>query len=208
VPSFLLSLWRSILSRWWRLTIPLRVRALGISADDSARYYGMPIISLVSGSSIHVGKAVVLCSDSRFTALGVSRPVVLRTTRAGASVRIGDNSGLSGSVICAAQSIIVGRDCLIGADVMIVDNDFHSIKADGRRGNNQEEDIAVSPVVIEDNVFIGARAIVLKGVRIGCNSVIGAGSVVVSSIPANCIAAGNPARVLRQIPASTRDVRS
>jgi acetyltransferase-like isoleucine patch superfamily enzyme len=116
-----------------------------------------------------------------------------------AQIEIGSDTGISGGVICAALSVKIGKECLLGADVMIVDNDFHPINADGRRYNRNLANVAAAPVVVGDNVFIGARSIVLKGVSIGSNSVIGAGSVVVGNIPSGVIAAGVPARVIREI---------
>ena len=176
------------------------LRRLGVDVADDARFYGSPIVTMASGSRISIGRAAILTSDSEFTALGVSRPCILRTLRPGAVITIGAESGLSGTVVCAAQSVTIGRECLMGADVLIADTDFHPLKAKNRRHSDVVEDIATAPVVIEDNVFIGARSMVLKGVRIGTNSVIGAGSVVLSDIPANVIAAGVPARVLRPLP--------
>jgi acetyltransferase-like isoleucine patch superfamily enzyme len=116
-----------------------------------------------------------------------------------ASIEIGDDVGISGTTICAAVSIRVGNRCLLGADTMIFDTDFHPLSPDGRRYARPEWKEISSPVVIEDDVFLGARTIVMKGVTIGTGSVIGAGSVVTKSIPAGVVAAGNPAKVIRQI---------
>ena len=89
----------------------------------------------------------------------------------------------------------IGSRCLIGDAVLIMDSDFHNLSATGRHHLPAE----TSPVVLEDNVFIGSRVIILKGVTIGKDSVIGAGSVVVRSIPPGVIAAGNPAKVIRPL---------
>jgi acetyltransferase-like isoleucine patch superfamily enzyme len=122
----------------------------------------------------------------------------------GAEIQIGDDTGMSGTTVCAMTSVIIGRGCLIGADVMIVDTDFHPIAPEGRRYS--AEGVTSAPVRIGDNVFIGARTIVLKGVTIGDNTVIGAGSVVTKNLPANVVAAGNPARVLGPLPAERSGV--
>lgn len=189
----------AVLKRWWRLTVPWRLRRRGVYANQGAIFYGMPIVSTVAGSTIFIGERTVLASHSFFTALGVSRPCILRTTRAGARIAIGADTGISGVTICAATSVTIGKDCLIGADVMIVDNDFHPIDPMGRRYSKDHKRIQSSPVTVGDNVFVGTRSVVLKGVTIGDNSVIGAGSVVVSDVPANSIAVGSPARVVRRI---------
>lgn len=101
---------------------------------------------------------------------------------------------MSGCTICAAQRVTIGDGCLLGADVFIADTDFHPVEPEDRR--RRTDGVRMAPVEIGDNVFIGARAMVLKGVRIGDNAVVGAGSVVTTDVPANAIAAGVPAHVV------------
>lgn len=175
------------------------LRRKGVRLGNGVGLNGMPIVTLAKKSVIELGNNVVLCSESRSTDLGVSRPVILRTLRSGAHISIGNNSGLSGTVICAAVEIVIGAECLFGANVTIVDTDFHAIKPQGRRFNNNPADIAVSPVYISDNVFVGAGAMILKGVSIGRNSVVGAGSVVTRDVPENVVVAGNPAQIIKWI---------
>jgi acetyltransferase-like isoleucine patch superfamily enzyme len=91
------------------------------------------------------------------------------------------------------MSIDIGRNCAISWDCEILDTDIHTVVLkDGTCSGP-------SPVVIEDNVWLGTRSIVLKGVRIGEGAVIGAGSVVTQDIPPHCLAVGNPARPVRSI---------
>lgn len=174
------------------------VRA-GVKVGARIQLYGMPIVSMSGGSEIVIGGDCVLCSRSDMTDLGVNHPIILRTLRSGACIAIGDHTGISGGSICAATRIEIGSECLLGANVTISDTDFHPVTPVGRRYNIDWKDIAAAPVIIEDNVFIGTGAVILKGVRIGKNSVIGAGAVVTKSIPANSIAAGNPAKVIRSV---------
>lgn len=185
---------------WWRVVTPFLVRRAGVTVNEGVEFYGQPIISLTPASRISIGEDATLCSDSRFTDLGINHPVVLRTLRPNATISIGNDTGLSGSSICAAISVTIGSNCLFGANVTVTDTDFHAMRAANRRHNNRHEDIGSAPVYIGDNVFLGTGAIVLKGVTIGENSVIGAGSVVTKNIPANSIAAGNPARVIAALP--------
>ena len=107
---------------------------------------------------------------------------------AGGLLDIGDgvfiNSGVS---ISACKSVTIGSNCQIGPRVLIMDNDFH-VAGDPLRHPQS------SPVVIEDHVWIGAGAIVLKGVRIGRRASIGAGSVVTRDVAADSVVAGAPAR--------------
>jgi acetyltransferase-like isoleucine patch superfamily enzyme len=192
-------IWLKLLKEWWQLYVPFRLRAIGVVLGNDVRFYGMPIVRMTKGSSIRIGDRAVLCSDSRFTDLGVNHAVVLRTLRADAQIVIGNDSGISGGSLCAAISIELGKECLLGANVTIADTDFHAIKPEGRRFNNSPQDIASAPVRIEDNVFIGTGATVLKGVCVGRNSVIGAMSVVSKSVGPNAIWAGAPARLIREI---------
>jgi acetyltransferase-like isoleucine patch superfamily enzyme len=184
---------------YWAIASRVIFWMQGISLVGPVECLGLPVLRLSPDSKIILGAGVTLCSDSKHTALGVSHPVVLRTLLPGAIIFIGDDSGLSGTTICAAHSVRIGRRCLIGADVMIVDTDFHPLAMDERHSKGPS--VARSrPVEIEDDVFIGARAIILKGVRVGRGSVIGAGSVVTSDVPAGVVAAGNPARLISTIP--------
>ncbi len=111
----------------------------------------------------------------------------------GAKLSIGEGTFLNyGVSISAHQEVSVGKNCLIGNYVNVMDSDYHDLVDHRLPGK-------CSPVIIEDDVWLGTRAIVLKGVRIGRSAVVGAGSVVTSDIPANCLAFGVPARVVRQI---------
>lgn len=158
---------------------------------------GAPVIEVSPGSVVSFGKDVVLISNNLAT-LGVNHPVVLRTLRPGARITLGDRVGMSGGTICAAQLVQIGDDTKIGANVVIVDTDFHSLNPD-QRSDETYCTIGASDVVIGRRVFIGMNSIILKGVRIGDNSAIGAGSVVTNSIPPDSIAAGNPCRVIRKL---------
>lgn len=181
---------------WWNLAVIPAMRRAGVEVGDKVQLQGWPIVSLAAGSRIAIGARCVLCSDGQATALGINHPVVLRTLRAGAEIVIGEDTGMSGGSICAAASVRIGAGCLLGANVTLADTDFHAVNAPNRRYNKNHDEIAFAPIVIEDNVFIGTGALVLKGVTIGKNSVIGAGAVVTRNVPQNAIAAGNPAKVI------------
>ena len=112
-----------------------------------------------------------------------------------ASLTIGDNTYINyGTSIAAAESVAIGKDCLIGTYVMIVDNDFHRLEPERRF-----EPPDPAPTTLEDNVWIGGHSLVLKGVTIGENSVIAAGSVVTRDVPPNVVYGGNPAKHLRDL---------
>jgi acetyltransferase-like isoleucine patch superfamily enzyme len=112
-------------------------------------------------------------------------------------IEIGKNSYLSQEVIINSRhSIQIGKNVLIGHQVIMMDYDAHTIiYHDSQQQNNQSD--RVKRIIIGDNVWIGARVTILKGVTIGDGSIIGANSCVISDIPPNTIAVGNPAKIVR-----------
>lgn len=103
------------------------------------------------------------------------------------------------SVLCAREDIRIGTDCLIAEHVTIRDQDHRF----GPGLVTAQAGFTTAPVTIGNNVWVGAKATITKGVRIGDNAVIGANSVVTRDIPANCVALGIPARVARMIEPET-----
>jgi carbonic anhydrase/acetyltransferase-like protein (isoleucine patch superfamily) len=174
-------------------------RRQGMILGRGIVWSGAPILSITPRSTIQIGERCVICSRSRQTALGVNHPVVLRTLRPGAKLIIGQKVRMSGTTICAAARVIIGDQCVIGANVTIVDTDFHSLGPEWRSTSEDGLRALVSPVNIGNNVFIGGGSYILKGVTIGEGAVIGAGSVVTKNVPPNVIAAGNPAKVIKPV---------
>lgn len=97
----------------------------------------------------------------------------------------------------------IGNNVKIGGNVLIIDTDSHPIDFLLRREpphfESVQSAIKSSPIIIDDDVWIGANCTILKGVTIGARSIIGAGSVVTKDIPADCIAAGNPAKIIKRL---------
>jgi acetyltransferase-like isoleucine patch superfamily enzyme len=116
----------------------------------------------------------------------------------GALIRIGSNVGISGITISASTEIVIWNNVLICSGNLITDSDAYPLDSKARI-QNLPNATKQSPVEIADDVFIGARSIILKGVRIGKGSIVGAGSVVSVDVPPYCIVAGNPARIIRTI---------
>ena len=119
-----------------------------------------------------------------------------------ARLEIGDHSGFSSISIYCSQDIRIGAHVNCGGNVCIWDTDFHPLDHAERRIHNTDK-INSAPIVIGDDVFIGANSIVLKGVSIGDRSIIGAGSVVSKNIPTDEIWAGNPIKFIKRINADT-----
>lgn len=169
----------------------------GIRWGRGWRIWGMPIIQRYGGSQISIGDGAYLRSWPSTNPLVPNHPVVLATRSASARIVIGDNVGMTGATIVAAELIQIGDRVQIGANTTIVDTDFHPLDAAQRQVDFQAGKHA--PVVIEEDVFIGMNSLVLKGVRIGAGAAIGAGSVVTKDVPARAVAAGNPAKVIRML---------
>jgi acetyltransferase-like isoleucine patch superfamily enzyme len=113
-----------------------------------------------------------------------------------AKISIGDNVGFSGTTIQCYQEITIGDWCNI-ADAYLVDSPSHPLSKDRRFVD--PGDVSAAPVKIEENVWISTRVVIGHGVRIGKNSVVGACSLVRSSIPADSFYAGNPAKFIKTI---------
>jgi len=115
-----------------------------------------------------------------------------------ASIQIGNNTIISGACVHSRKGISIGDNCLIGAGAIIIDNNSHSISVDPSIRHSRQ-DIDESEILIGNNVWIGFRSLVMKGVNIGDNSIVAAGSVVTKDIPPNTIVGGNPARHVKTI---------
>lgn len=120
-------------------------------------------------------------------------------------ISVGNRVGMSSPCIWIHERLTIGNNVNIGGNCMILDTDAHQLNHLARRGemsadkNDITATVQTAPVTIEDDVWIGANCQILKGVTIGARTVIGAGSVVTKSIPADSIAAGNPCKVIRSL---------
>jgi acetyltransferase-like isoleucine patch superfamily enzyme len=108
----------------------------------------------------------------------------------GSQLTLGSGFMNNGASIACFQSITIGADAAIGPDVSIRDSDSHFISGAGEN---------TMPIVIGDHVWIGARVIILKGVRIGDGAVIAAGAIVTRDVEPNMLVAGSPARPIRHV---------
>ncbi|MEW6285003.1 MAG: acyltransferase [Chloroflexota bacterium] len=168
----------------------------GIAWGKGWRLHGLPVIQKHRQSQMRFGDRLALRSTLRSNPLGANHAVILCTWQAGSLLQIGDDFSMTGGSICASKQIVIGDRVTVGANSIIVDSDFHPLQPDLRL--DQPQGGSTSPILIEDDVFIGMNCLILKGVTIGRGSVIGAGSVVTADIPPGVVAAGNPARVLRE----------
>jgi len=167
----------------------------GVKLGRDCRFWGITLLVRHPDSLIKINSSCRFRSSPSSNLIGVPKKCTLSTHSAGATIIIGERCGFTGTAIGAFSSIVIGNDVLCGSNTLITDFDWHNVNPQTR---NMPIEIS-RPVVIEDNVFIGYGSTILKGVHIGKNSVIGANSVVSGNIPANVIASGNPARVVKSL---------
>ena len=162
----------------------------GVVVGKDVVFKGRSLFQLVENSSITIGDRCrfnsLLCTNP----VGINHRCMISTMRKGANINIGNNCGFSGVSITAFDNITIGEGVRVGANCVIMDGDFH---LDDPRTSSP------APITIKDNVWLGYGVVVMKGVTIGENSVIGVNSIVTKDVPANVIAAGNPCKVIRSI---------
>lgn len=161
-----------------------------INARFPIWFMGFPYIVKVNGGTIRIGKKCRFISVKCGNLIGINHRCILSTHSPMATLEIGEKCGFSGVSIGCFESIKIGNNVRCGANSVITDADWHL--DDSRAGSPK-------PVIVHDNVWLGYGVVVLKGVEIGEDSIIGAGSIVTSSIPPGVIAAGNPCKVIRSI---------
>lgn len=153
---------------------------------------------------LKLGEGCVVTGGAFINCLGCLRGACIQVEN-GATLQIGRMSGMSNVSIWVRDKVIIGDYVTIGAETIINDSNSHCINYLERRGERkkgivtQELNIKRAPIYIEDDVFIGARSIICKGVRIGARSVVAAGSVVVKDIPSDEVWGGNPCKFLRKL---------
>jgi acetyltransferase-like isoleucine patch superfamily enzyme len=166
----------------------------GVRLLGPVQFVGRPIITVFPDSRVELGGGVRLNSARRANPLGCFQPCVLRTLRPGAHMRLGDRVGLSSAAVCAALEVEIGEGTLLGAGAIVMDTDFH--QPAGEWDWNDDFAAGARPVRIGKGVFVGTRAIVLKGVTIGDRARVGAGAVVTRDVPPGGVVVGNPARLI------------
>jgi len=177
---------------FWTIYNSLQLRYFWkIEIGKKTSFNGKLVFWKYPKSKIKIGENCMFISNPNSRNLvGINRPCIMITQNEHAEILIGKNCGFSGTVINSMDSVIIGANVKCGANTQIMDSDWHP--EDSRSGIPKS-------IKIEDNVWLGINVVVLKGVTIGENTVIGANSVVTKSLPANVIAAGNPCRVIKSL---------
>jgi len=177
----------------------LKFKIKGVSFGEKLNIYTKIFLVKGENSVIKIGRNFTFSSGECINPLcrNINGCIVANS---GASISIGDNVGMSSPCIWAHCAINIGNNVNIGGDSILMDSDAHSLNYMDRRVPALDQaKKRNAPIIIEDDVLIGTRCIILKGVTIGARSVIGSGSVVTKSIPADSVAVGNPAKIIRSI---------
>lgn len=189
----LLDLWDGI----WNLAT---LRRKHVAYDRSLRIHGR--IGIYGRGRIRIGKNVLVnARESANPGMGGNGRTVFAVPTG--ELVIGDNVGMSGVSIFCGERVTIGSRVLLGGGVKIMDSDAHSLDYE-KRGRGASDVPVTGAVVIGDDVFVGAHAMILKGVHIGEKAIIGAGSVVTRDVPAWEIWAGNPAGKIGTAPGKER----
>ena len=159
-------------------------------------YNAIPKLQINRLGSVRIGNNVVFNSFTDHSWNSCCKLIVL----ANAELCIGDNSGFNGVMVFCSNRVVVKDNVKIGGGTRISDSNHHSLDYILRRDSKRDGQFAKNaPVVIGNDVFIGANCYIGKGVSIGDRSIVAAGSVVVKSIPSDEIWGGNPAMFIRKL---------
>lgn len=184
--------------KYYKLRTPFLAWLNGVSHGNGVLFQGKMIIKTRTKNEIVLGEHVVLNSECGTNLVGLVNPTIL-DTRLGGHIEIGNKTGMSAVVISSKSLVKIGARCKIGGNVRIFDHDFHSVDAKIRCTSADRLHIKTAPVTIEDDVFVGTNAVILKGTKIGARSIVAAGSVVFGlQIPPDSLVKGNPAEIIKR----------
>lgn len=168
----------------------------GIEHGVNPFFAGPVFVRTLRRGEIRLGNRVRFLSKKSLNPLCAS-PTTLDAR--GGLIIVGDETGMSSVVLSSRSSITIGKRCLIGANTQIYDHNFHALKPDDRRDPHRRTNIKSSPVVIEDECFVGANCIILRGSCIGSGTIVSAGSVVFGlNVPPHSLVRGNPAVIVER----------
>ena len=179
---------------WARMVL----RSYGVEFGPGLKLGSAPVIRRNRTGRIRLGRNVSIANEMAENPAGIPHRTALCACMPGSELLIGDDVGISGAIIYAWRRIEIGDRVLLGAGATIYDSDFHPLEVEARN-RFDESKVGIAPVRIESDVWLGARAMVLKGVTVGQGSVVAAGAVVTSDVPPGSIVGGVPARVIGRI---------
>ncbi|RPI98939.1 MAG: hypothetical protein EHM39_07365, partial [Chloroflexi bacterium] len=161
---------------WARMVL----RSYGVEFGPGLRLGSPPVIRRHKTGRILLGRNVSIANELAENPAGIAHRTVLCACLPESELLIGNEVGISGAVIYAWRKIEIGDRVMLGAGAVIYDSDFHPLQAEARNRFDDSK-VGIAPVRIESDVWVGARAMVLKGVTIGRGSVVAAGAVVTAN---------------------------
>lgn len=181
------------------IVVFLKLKLNNVKFHSDFKSHGIPIIHVaLKAKKFIIGRNFVMNNGLYNNMIGRQQVCFFIVEKQGELI-IGNNVGISATAIVCTQQIIIEDNVRIGGGTVIYDTDFHSLNYHERIIKPEiRENIKTAPVLIKENVFIGANCTILKGVTIGANSIVGACSVVTKNIPDNEIWGGNPARYIKK----------
>jgi acetyltransferase-like isoleucine patch superfamily enzyme len=169
----------------------------GATFRKNLKVRGLIKVIVTRKGTLSIGESLSINSGNNYNIIGRQQ---INTFWVDGELIIGNNVGMSSSAIICKHKIVIGNNVTIGGNTVIYDTDFHNLDPLVRNNKELDKETAVKlPVIIHDNVFIGAHTSILKGLTIGENSIIGACSLISKSIPPNEIWAGNPAKFIKKL---------
>lgn len=159
---------------------------------------GVPFISVARRGYCSIGEGLKMNNRISGNPIGPNRKCIIFVDN-DAELIIGNHVGLSQCALVSTCHLLIEDHVKIGGGTSVFTSDFHALNPQERAGTSDHAKRKNAPVHIKRNAFIGANCLVLKGVTIGENSIIGAGSVVTKSVPDNELWAGNPAKFIRSL---------
>ena len=198
-----LDLFQRIANKYWLYINPLKFKNAGVRMGSNAVLRNRIYLKKRGNSVMEMGNHVVISSGDGINPLcrNICAEIFVDD---GARLSIGSQTGMSSPTIWCQHEITIGSRVLIGGDVIIIDTDAHSLDYRDRRNewipnSGALKKAKCAPIHIGDDVLIGTRAVILKGVTIGDRSIIAAGAVVCSDVPADELWGGNPAKFIKKL---------
>lgn len=189
---------RLILSDFFSKIISVIVFYLNGVKHNSFKTHGIPYIHISLNAKCIIGSNFKMNNGVNYSDSGIDGKCRIEV-RDTATLIIGNNVGMSDVTITCHDKITIGNNVLLGVGCQIRDTDNHSLNPKDRLIGLDWKNKKTAPIIIKDNVFIGMNSIILKGVSIGENAIIGAGSVVTKDVPSNEIWGGNPTKFIKKV---------